>query len=221
MRHFLLAFVFMFAVHLHAQQRPYFGASVGMVVADQIWETGPSVDVTYLQPHLGFYVGANMEFYDEDVISLMTEIAFIEKGTKLEWSVNDPADPTYNLGVIEENYTLNYLQWWAAVKFKPKWDQFQPYALVGPRIDLQLNEAQSFPNSNVRHVSAIFGGILAGGFQYKPAKPNFRLFVQGSYLMDFRDLHYTGPSDGETALNIRNTAFAFTVGIQTRVIYDR
>ena len=216
-----IALIFMSSIGLLAQNKPYFGASVGMTVADQIWETGSAIDVSYLWPQLGLYVGANMEFYNEDVISLMTEFAFVQKGTRLEWAVTDPNEPAFNLGVIEENYRLNYLQWWAAIKFKANWESFQPYVLLGPRIDLQLSEEKAFPNSGVQHVSAIFGGIMGGGFQYQPQRKNFRIYVQGNYLMDFRDLHYTSGSDSNTALNIRNMAFAFSVGIQTRIIYDR
>lgn len=221
MSRFLLGVLFLMAYSVGAQRNPYFGASLGMSVSDQIWETSEDVQVTHLQARLGAYIGVNMEFYDEDIISLMTEMAFIQKGTRLEWQVTDPTVPAYNLGVMEERYNLNYLHWWVAIKLKADWEQMQPYVLLGPRIDLQLSEVKAFPNSSVNHVSAIFGGVAGAGFQYKPRKRNFRLFVQGTYLMDFRDLHFTSPSNSAVALNIRNTSFAFSIGIQTRVLYSR
>lgn len=221
MRGFIFGGLLLSSHFLLAQRNPYFGASLGISVSNQQWETSEDVQVTYLQPRLGAYIGVNMEFYDEDILSLLTEMAFIQKGTRLEWQVTDPSVPAYNLGVIKEQYNLSYLHWWVAIKLKADWEQMQPYVLLGPRIDLQLSEVKAFPNSSVNHVSAIFGGVAGMGFQYKPRKRNFRMFVQGTYLMDFRDLHFTSPSNSAVALNIRNTSFAFSIGIQTRVLYNR
>jgi hypothetical protein len=221
MKYFLLGLAFCSLFSLSAQDEPYFGASVGICVANQTWDAGSDVSVTYLKPQIGMYLGANMEFYSKDQIGLMTELGFIQKGTQLEWRVTNPAEPIYALGTIEEDYKLNYLQCWVAVKLKADLDQLKPYVLLGPRLDVQLSEVKTFPNSNVKNVSSIFGGVAGAGFQYIPRRKNYRIYVQGIYLMDFIDMHYTSSSETNTALTIRNSAFLINVGVQTRIIYGR
>lgn len=206
---------------LLSQPKPLFGANVGISVGDQVWETGPLLNTTVLQPRMGVLVAGSMEFFHQDQLSLLTELGYVQKGSKLEMEILDDSNPLFGLDPFTLEYNVDYIHWWAAVKFKAMWDQFQPYFFAGPRIDVQISSDVVLPLEGVDKVSTIYGGVIGLGFQYKPKKKNYVIFVQGNYLADFSDLHFTNPTFRRTSVNVRNSAITLSAGVKTKIIYSR
>ena len=63
----------------YAQQRPLFGLDGGLCVAIQEWESSSDLRTNVRGPRIGLLIAANMEFYHEEQLSLVTELAYVQK----------------------------------------------------------------------------------------------------------------------------------------------
>ena len=217
----LLGFAVFSGIVGTAQQRPLFGLDGGISFATQEWESSDDLRVDVRGPRLGLLIAANMEFYQEEQLSLVTELAYVQKGSSLDMQVLDPDQPGFSKGVVPIQYKVDYLHWWAAVKLKAQWDRLQPYIFIGPRVDIQISPPVELPVTDPIRTKLLFGSTFGGGLQYLPKKRNYVFFLQGNLLYDFREMHSAANGNKPVSVRVRNVAVGFTAGIKTRIIFDR
>jgi hypothetical protein len=217
--------LFLLAIFLgisgYAQQRPLFGLDGGLSVAIQEWESSSDLRTNVRGPRMGLLIAANMEFYHEEQLSLVTELAYVQKGSSLDMQVLDPNQPGFSKGVVPILYSVDYVHWWAAAKIKANWDRLQPYVFFGPRLDIQVSPPVELPVAAPIRTKLLFGSTFGGGLQYLPKSRNYVFFVQGNLLYDFREMHSAVSGNQPVSFRVRNVAVGLTAGVKTRMIFDR
>lgn len=217
--------IFFFAVFLnlvgYGQQHPLFGLNGGISIASQKWESSNYLRTQVRGPRTGLLIAGNMEFYHREQLSLFTELAYVQKGSFLDIERLDPKQPRLSQGVVSIEYRVDYIHWWAAIKLKAQWDRLQPYVFLGPRLDVQISPPVELPIASLGRAKFLFGSTCGGGLQYLPKGRNYIVFVQGTMLYDFRELHSAENESQTYSARVFNVAFGFTAGVLTQIIFDR
>lgn len=208
-------------ISCYAQQRPLFGLDGGLSVAIQKWESSSDLRTNVRGPRIGLLIAANMEFYHEEKLSMVTELAYVQKGSNLDMQVSDPNQPGVSKGVVPILYTVDYVHLCAAVKIKTYWNRLQPYIFFGPRLDIQVSPPKELPVTFPMSTKFLFGSTFGGGLQYLPKSRNYVFFVQGSLLNDFREMHSAGNGNQPLSVRVRNVAAGITAGVKIWIIFDR
>jgi hypothetical protein len=217
----LFLLVMFLGISGYAQQRPLFGLDGGLSVAFQEWESSSDLRTNVRGPRIGLLIAANMEFYHEEQLSLITELAYVQKGSNLDMQVLDPNQPGFSKGVVPILYSVDYVHWWAAAKIKANWERLQPYVFIGPRLDIQVSPPVELPVAAPIRTKLLFGSTFGGGLQYLPKSRNYVFFVQGNLLYDFREMHSAGNGNQPVSVRVRNVAVGLTAGVKTRIIFER
>ena len=75
-----------------------------------------------------------------------------------------------------------------------------------PRLDVQISPPVELPIASLGRAKFLFGSTCDGGLQYLP-KGNHIVFVQGTMLYDFRELHSAENESQTYSTRVFNVAF--------------
>lgn len=197
---------------INAQIIKEIGIKTGASVSKQNW-TYKSINVEQDKDYrTGLNVALNLEWFNSDYVTLLSEIGYIQKGTKekiMSSSVGDPATPLSK--TFETRF--DYLYFSPQLKIRKDFNKLTPYVFVGPRIDYYLSSKSDFDLSVVeKQFKEIMYGLNYGvGIAYRIKQISLGLEFANFY--DFTDVMNTQPTQNNTGLKIKNNAFTINLGI--------
>lgn len=124
--------------HSHAQLVHSYGVKVGIAQASQNWNySGMFTGVTvYQKPRLGLNVGVFVEWLNIPVISVMTEVHYIQKGAEDEYEVRTVQFPEGTGEMRTLSPRIDYLSIPLLAKLRYETPYISLYSFGGPRFDI-------------------------------------------------------------------------------------
>jgi Outer membrane protein beta-barrel domain len=140
---FLIAIVlFIFSSVTNAQLIFSYGLKVGMANASQSWNySGPLSDLeVFDKSRIGLDIGIYSEWFNFPVISILTELHYIQKGCKDEFVVTTMDNPD---GIGETRTStprIDYISVPILAKIRYNTKPITFYGIVGPRLDILIGK---------------------------------------------------------------------------------
>jgi hypothetical protein len=157
---------------------------------------------------IGFGVGVYAEWLNVPFISILTQIEYIQRGSREGFAVTGPDGPTVlRTDVLDRR--LDYLSIPILFKAFTPLGSVTPYVLVGPRLDLLLgyrDETASDYSVFQDFRKTSFGGTVGAGFDVADLLP-VKFSVEFRTNIDFGDSYNT------EFLKIRNSAYDIWIGV--------
>jgi len=218
MKKAIIAFflIFLAANYIQAQLVKSIALKPGIVWATQDWEFHNLSGSTEYGYRTGIHLGANVEFFQHQYFSLVTEIGYTPKGYQTEYEHSNEDQPEGTGKKTEEKFTCHYLYFTPMLKARLEFGAFVPYIFLGPRLDLYLsNEVDvgvffvGLPEDDMKTV--VFGMTYGLGLEYVLGRVGFAVIFSQQY--DFTNAFAIeelniGPE------SIKNNAFVLDLGIK-------
>ncbi len=150
MKKFFLALILVtFISTSQAQFVRGYGLKLGTTVANQDWEYVPSLNVT-LSPdnRLGLNIGFFAELLNNPILSIVTEVNYVQKGMKTDIEKTTVSNPDGTGEFITWDTRVDYINLSALGKFRVKLGIVSPYVIAGPKIDFEINKVFSLDEAN-------------------------------------------------------------------------
>jgi len=147
----LLFLISMFLLNsiVSAQLVRGYGVKLGATIANQNWEYDNSLGVNFdPENRTGFNIGGFCEFLNFPLISLVTEINYVQKGMKEEIVFTSESSPE-SQGTVLWDTRIDYLNLSILNKIRINYIILNPYLIVGPKMDIELNQVRSKLNASV------------------------------------------------------------------------
>jgi opacity protein-like surface antigen len=176
------------------------------------WSQDPEPSEVTFHYKTGVIAGGFLGFQVNDVFSVEPQVLFSQKGTKVEGTGNQSA--------LEGSVRINYIEVPVLGKF---WipvsnTQVRPFVFIGPEVEFRVSctaegviiavtgsvDCDKSPQDKVK--STDFGVTGGAGVQFKAGDQLVRL--DGRYTLGLTNINDSGDSR-----NIKNRAFAVTVGL--------
>ena len=122
-------------------QPKHFGVKAGATASSLQLEYSPSSGITSgaTRTHWGLDAGIFAEWLDGPLVTLMTEVHFVERGTVFKDLIEtSPQFPEGTGRRVDSPYLVRYLSVPVSVRLAGGSEGFEGYAMVGPRIDIKL-----------------------------------------------------------------------------------
>ena len=130
-----LAFITITATAVNAQLIRGAGIKVGATFSKQNWDYSSSGD-TEKYDRTGLNLGGFIEFFDNPLLTLVTEINYVQKGITRETEIPIPGPNP----VVSTDKRIDYLNLAALGKVRLNLGLVEPYVLAGPKIDFELTK---------------------------------------------------------------------------------
>lgn len=209
-----LAFV---AFAVSAQVQISVGPRVGINLAN--FSVDDEEEIGELDNRLGFLAGVVGEFRFSENLALQSELGFIQKGAKSEFSFEDP-----QLGTISEeaNFIFNYLEVPVLFKAGTSFGQVRLDGLIGPSFGYAMSakgkykttiggeteEEEESIDFDDEGISRFDLGLQFGAILGIDLSETAQIFVDGRYLLGLSNLNEDS-EDGD----IKNKGLAFSAGV--------
>ena len=188
------------------------GIKTGISISKQNW-TYNSIDKVLKKDYrIGLNIALNFEWFNNDYVTLITDIGYIQKGFKEEIMMTTVDNP--ESGPLKTFDTrFDYMYFSPQLKIRKEFNDFIPYVFAGPRIDYQLFYKSDFELSVIEKdfEKIIFGLNYGLGIAYRIKGIGISLEFTNFY--DFTNIMNTQPTQNTTGLKIRNNAFTINLGI--------
>ncbi len=195
-----------------AQIHTRIGIKPGLSLANQTWYMKVLDLEQDRNARTGLYLGACAEFGLSNQFSVVTDLGYIQKGSrmKVETTTVDQPDGTGNYYFID--YHFDFLTFSPSLQFSKQLGKFRPFINAGPRLDYLLNkdfsQNLSYLENDINEL--LFGLNLGFGAGYRFGKLELGLGAQYQFDFDhFLDVNYPGG----TGLTIDNRVFLIQLGI--------
>jgi hypothetical protein len=216
-RYVLLALGF---VSLTAAAQPFrsFGAKAGISSARWL-EQVYGFEVEQNERRVGLDAGLFIEWLTLPVLSVSTEVHYIQKGNSMEIPLTTEQFPNGTGEVISQNVRHHCLSFSVLPKARLETADLEIYILGGPRIDMTLSDAvdvqgpepvRGYYAQGIERVVALFRsprfGLTAGaGIQTKGILP-VTVGLEFRFSPDLQDAYTNG-------ITVRNTSMEFLLTI--------
>ena len=150
MKRFFLALILVtFISTSQAQFVRGYGIKLGTTVSNQDWEYVPSLNVT-LNPdnRLGLNIGFFAELLNNPILSIVTEVNYVQKGMKTDIEKTTVSNPDGTGEFITWDTRVDYINLSALGKIRVKLGIVSPYVIAGPKIDFEINKVFSLNEAN-------------------------------------------------------------------------
>lgn len=195
---------------LYGQSSYTFGAKAGISIADQTYQFTP-IDYkletdAIAGPTFSFF----MEAFRATHFSLQVDLSYFLKGSKTS-TQSVTVDHLNNDQIIvnegeETRSTFNYISIAPMARYRMGKGSFQPYFLLGPRVDI-LIKYESDSQYPLEDQNSVIPGLTFGaGLEYKQ-----------NQLGLFTELQYQGdiiPVTGQDPLLVNNHLLSLTLGVR-------
>lgn len=188
------------------------GIKSGTSISNQHWNYKNSGLDYGNESRTGLYLGLTTEILKGKYFSLMADLGYIQKGMQFEVELTSETNPegTGEFERVDNRY--DFIGFQPNVKLHLPTEKFQPYILVGPRIDFYLgyygDEYMSyFELSDLASVT--FGATYGLGVDYN--LKDFIISLEGLHQPDF-----TSFFDGRW-LDAKNNAFAILLAVKYKL----
>lgn len=167
-----------------------YGIKVGMATTNQQWNYASYTSIIVnSSPRQGIDAGIFAEWFDIPIISLLTEVHYIQKGADSKTNIlvstsDDPNDPGHNYTFSSK---VDYLSVPMLAKIRLDAIILTPYILIGPRFDFYLKNRSDGIGVNLNNSKKIdIGGTLGFGFELSSILP-INLGAEFRYNPNFKD----------------------------------
>lgn len=206
---FIVSFI---SQEINAQILRDIGIKTGTSISKQNW-TYNSINVEQNKDYrTGLNFALNLEWFNNDYVTLMTDIGYIQKGTKEEIMSTTIDNPESKSSKTFDT-RFDYLYFSPQLKIRKEFNKLTPYVFVGPRIDYYLSSKSDFDLSVVeKYFKEIMFGLNYGiGIAYRIK--GIGLSLEFTNFYDFTDIMNTQPTQNNAGLKIKNNAFTIDLGI--------
>jgi len=164
----------------------------------------------------GLNFALNIEWFNGDYITLITDIGYIQKGFKVDVPIVNFEQPNRGTQVEPLKLKINYLYFSPQLKIRKDFNKLTPYAFVGPRIDYQLSYKANLFEKEFSDIEKDFNERLLGlnyglGMTYRINETAVNLEIANFY--DFTKTMDTKPTQNEAGRSIQTNVFALNLGI--------
>ncbi len=188
------------------------GIKTGISISKQNW-TDKSSEVTLDKDYrTGLNFALNLEWFNNEYITLITDIGYVQKGFKEDIMMTSIDNP--ESGPLKTFKTrFDYLYFSPQLKIRKEFNNIIPYIFFGPGIDYQLSYKSDFDMSAIEKdfEEIIFGLNYGLGITYRINKIGISL--EFANLYDLTDIINTQPTQNSSGLKIKNNAFIIDLGI--------
>lgn len=206
MRKFLFLIVLVITITFSVQTQIInnSGVKLGLISSDLSYNNFQTTPET--ERKLGFVGGAFVEWFNNPIFSMITQIEYVQKGYSYEIVVTGEGGPE-SLGTKTYNNNLDYLSIPVYAKGKITFSSLMPYVFAGAKVDFLLGYSTEFDSTIFsKFKNTTFGGVIGIGVQPMlniPLNP----FLEFRYDFDFTN------SYDENGMTIKNNAFVILLGV--------
>ncbi|RPI01357.1 MAG: PorT family protein [Calditrichaeota bacterium] len=205
-----LALIFILRDPCNAQWIRAFGFKAGGIQASQTWEysgwlSGMQI---YDQARTGWSIGGYVEWLNTPLISVITEVQYLQKGAKEEINISTVENPEGSGETMSLAPRLDYVSIPLLAKIRTKTSQATLYGLGGPTIDFLKSHNEQATGAVFSEIKSPELGIAMG------AGLDFPIISQCTLGAEFRYRSALQYAYSNSVLTVRNTAIEFllTVG---------
>ncbi len=171
----------------HSQIVNDFGMKIGGTLSYQDWDYSFNTDFSP-DNKLGFNIGVFVESSDISIFKFVGELNFVQKGAEKEAVVRTTENPDGTGETKLWQLGLNYFNLSILAKPNINLGSFNPYLLIGPKIDLELSKSTESDGSFYDDFNKSRIGVKLGiGSEINVF--DFRLLAEFVYDTDFSNLY--------------------------------
>lgn len=202
MKRLVIIFVMIAISSTYSQFIKSYGFKVGGTISYQNWSPVFMPGDAPKENRLGMNIGAFAEFINIPVLSIVTEINYIQKGFK---SAYLQIDKDYK-GPDSWNLRIDYLNISLLAKAKINLGIVKPYLFAGPRIDYELNKSSNISNNVYYDFEKYLVGLKVGiGAELEI----LQIKLLGELLYDFG----FGDLNKKQNVEVKVSSYDFRIGI--------
>ena len=178
-----------------------FGIKGGLELTNQSFDAPYEIDTN---ARMGLHIGVFGEWLDLPMFSLLTEVAYVQRGMKNDIQIIDA-------GMTEKDNRIDYLSISVLPKYKMSFVVASIYIAAGPRIDYKLRVAddtiwaEDGAEDYLKDVN--IGGDIALGIDFNRFSGEFR------YSRDFTPCFDNEGLEGAEPVEVINSSFGFLFGV--------
>lgn len=190
------------------------GVNIGTTVASQAWHYKLS-NTTILKDYAqGNYCSVSAEFLKGKLLTIITEVAYTQKGCREGLPEIWLRLPNYFSTYRTYDTRFNYISSSLLLKARVENRNWIPFCFGGPRLDYQLSYASDYDFKAVEQYmnEKIWGLDFGFGLEYKILHGGVSAEFRHHY--DFDNLLDIPNSDTYSGLQVRNNAYIFNIGIK-------
>ncbi len=191
---------------INAQLIRGYGIKVGTVSANQTWNYTTLSDLS-TESRWGLTLSGFVEVLDIPYFSIVAELQYAQKGTKILIPETGPEDPAI-IGTETISPRVDYLSIPILVKIRFSNPLIEPYIMAGPRVDVLLSKSGDAMSDVVdKFKSSDYGLTVGVGAEIGSWCP-LHLLAEVRYNTSLNKAY---DSDG---VNVRNESLDLIVGIR-------
>ncbi len=127
-----------------------YGIKLGTTISSQTWEYVPALNFTFEPDNrIGLNIGIFAELLNNPIISIVTELNYIQKGMKEEVPVTTASQPDGTGEFVTWDTRIDYINLSAFGKLRLNLGIVSPYLIAGPKIDFEINKEHSLDDTNI------------------------------------------------------------------------
>ena len=189
------------------------GIKGGISLANQTWQIGTSSSATKYDYKAGLYCVLNAELFKGKYLSLSSDLGFVQKGMQQELEITTVEFPEGTGEYTTVKTTVNYITFSPMLKGFYTINNLTTYALIGPRLDYQVEYNNGYANSGNPDLKKDVWGMTYGlGAEYKIKR--IGILVEFLGQPDFTKLKNQDPSGTSVGLEIKGNAYVITSGLR-------
>jgi opacity protein-like surface antigen len=187
---YLLLLLLFFISTSQAQLIRGYGVKIGATLSKENWDYKDWEIDFKPDSRWGLNVGIFGEFLNIPYFSVVTEFNYVQKGMTAEILVRTVPNPDVTGEYFNYDSRIDYLNLSALGKLRFDFALFTPYILIGPKVDFEINNVNSFGEANEveeKFIEIMYGIKVGGGAEIKLS--DFRLLAEIIYDYNFNDLY--------------------------------
>lgn len=196
----------------HAQLLKDIGIKTGISFSNQNWTYKVSDRTLKKDYRTSLNLALSLEWFDSEVITLVTDVRYIQKGFQEKKIVREPRDPQHGRYKLFKT-RFDYLTFSPQLKVRKEINKVIPYIYIGPRIDYYLTYQSDFDFSRIENdfKKILFGLNYGLGIAYRIK--DIGISLEYTHFYDFTDAIHTQTTENTTEIMIKNNAYAIDLGI--------
>ncbi len=204
----LIAVSFVFLSRSDAQLLKSVGAKLAYTSASQKYDYAHlSLDLD-IKRRSGFNAGIYAEWLNLPVISVVTELDYVQRGRGLRVAVTTAESPDFaGWKTLEDR--IDYISVPILVKATLPTAPLAPYLAAGPRLDFKIGAHEALsggPSIYDNYKKTLWGATIGAGVELSTILP-VKLLAEFRYNADFSDAYKTD------LLTIKNNSFDLWLGV--------
>ena len=208
MRRLIIAIIILIAGYYEcpAQLIKSYGIKVALTSAHDGYENIRHPDIKSKR-RLGFNIGVFVEWLNDPMLSIITQVEYVQKGCG--WDVNRRDEYNHDYGIVTYYRRLDYISVPIIIKFKIQTLTLTPFIMAGPRLDFLIGNHYVFDDPfslyNM-YKKNVAGASIGIGFQTSTFL-NTKIMTEIRYNFDFEDSFNNG------VVKTRNSSYDLWIGL--------